>query len=104
MPCYYARRMEPQTSPRPRGPVPFLRLPAPSNHFVTPPQDDVLVGDDGRRFRIRAGTDLFLPIHNVHKNPALWEKPEEFRPERCVGSFFRRKGCSRMRGRGVPSI
>lgn len=45
-------------------------------------QDDVLVGDDGRRFRVRAGADLFLPIHNVHRNPALWEQPQEFRPER----------------------
>ena len=28
------------------------------------------------------GTDLFISIWNLHRSPALWDQPDDFRPER----------------------
>ena len=40
-------------------------------------EDDVVGG-----FPITAGTDFFISVWNLHRSPALWDKPDEFIPER----------------------
>jgi beta-ring hydroxylase len=33
-------------------------------------------------YDIAEGTDFFISVWNLHRNPRLWDKPEEFIPER----------------------
>jgi beta-ring hydroxylase len=40
-------------------------------------EDDVVGG-----FPVTPGTDFFISVWNLHRSPALWDKPDEFIPER----------------------
>jgi hypothetical protein len=31
---------------------------------------------------VAKGSDLFISVWNLHRSPALWDAPEDFRPER----------------------
>jgi cytochrome P450 len=42
---------------------------------------DVLSG-----FALPAGTDVMISPYLIHRHPDYWERPDEFRPERFVGS------------------
>ncbi|XP_016490955.2 cytochrome P450 97B2, chloroplastic isoform X2 [Nicotiana tabacum] len=35
-------------------------------------------------YEIPAGTDVFLSVYNLHRSPYLWDKPNEFEPERFL--------------------
>ena len=37
---------------------------------------------DGRE--VAKGTSLVLLVHLLHRNPSIWEQPEEFIPERFL--------------------
>lgn len=39
--------------------------------------DDVLGG-----FKVEKGSDLFISVWNLHRNPSYWPNPDEFNPER----------------------
>jgi beta-ring hydroxylase len=40
-------------------------------------EDDVVGG-----FPVAAGTDFFISVWNLHRSPKLWDRPDEFVPER----------------------
>ncbi|XP_042414403.1 carotene epsilon-monooxygenase, chloroplastic-like [Zingiber officinale] len=40
--------------------------------------DDVLPGD----YKINAGQDIMISVYNIHRSPKVWERAEEFFPER----------------------
>jgi len=40
-------------------------------------EDDVLKG-----YEIKAGSDIFISTWNLHRSPQLWDRPDEFDPER----------------------
>ncbi|XP_065029780.1 carotene epsilon-monooxygenase, chloroplastic-like isoform X1 [Musa acuminata AAA Group] len=40
--------------------------------------DDVLPGD----YKVNAGQDIMISVYNIHRSPQVWEKAEEFCPER----------------------
>lgn len=37
--------------------------------------------------KIVKGTDVFISTWNLHRSPALWHRPEEYRPERFLSEF-----------------
>jgi cytochrome P450 family 97 subfamily B polypeptide 3 len=37
--------------------------------------------------RIMRGADIFLSIYNIHRSPDLWERPDQFDPERFLRPF-----------------
>jgi cytochrome P450 len=48
-------------------------------------EDDVLpAGNAGFQTKISRGTDIFMAIYNVHRDPELWESPDLFDPERFL--------------------
>jgi len=32
--------------------------------------------------QVAAGSDLFISVWNLHRSPAIWERPNEFQPDR----------------------
>jgi len=51
------------------------------------PQPPVLIRralEDGEAggYPVKAGTDFFISVWNLHRSPALWDEPDAFRPER----------------------
>lgn len=55
-----------------------LRLYPPAAAMVRVARHDTTVGG----YRIRAGTILFLCPYTLHRNPRVYDNPDEFRPER----------------------
>ncbi|MFY0675516.1 MAG: cytochrome P450 [Bacteroidia bacterium] len=47
-------------------------------------EDDIILGE-----KINAGSTVFLSIYAMHRHPQLWEKPNDFFPERFIGSYPR---------------
>jgi cytochrome P450 len=48
-------------------------------------EDDVLpAGNAGFETKISRGTDIFMAIYNIHRDPELWENPDDFDPERFL--------------------
>ncbi|XP_011002376.1 PREDICTED: cytochrome P450 97B2, chloroplastic [Populus euphratica] len=48
---------------------------------------DVLPGGykgDKDGYAIRAGTDIFVSVYNLHRSPYFWDNPNEFEPERFL--------------------
>lgn len=41
-----------------------------------------LAEDDFNGMKIPKGTDLLFSIYEIHRNPKLWETPQQFKPER----------------------
>jgi hypothetical protein len=41
-------------------------------------EPDVLPGG----YPVPAGQDIIISVYNIHRSPAVWEAPDEFRPER----------------------
>jgi len=41
-----------------------------------------LKGSDGVVCRVQPGTEIWIPVQSLHKDPQYWENPEEFDPER----------------------
>lgn len=43
-----------------------------------------LVEDElpGFPYKVQKGQDVLLSIYNIHRSPAVWERPDEFVPER----------------------
>lgn len=37
--------------------------------------------------RLVKGTDVFISTWNLHRSPALWDRPAEYRPERFLSEF-----------------
>ena len=51
-------------------------------------EDHILpAGATGKETRIMRGTDIFLAIYNIHRDPAYWENPDKFDPERFLRPF-----------------
>ncbi len=40
--------------------------------------------------RFKAGDALFFPVYSLHRNEALWEEPDQYRPERFIGKTYPR--------------
>jgi len=49
-------------------------------------QDDSFNG-----YHFNAGDSVFIDIHGIHHSPEIWEKPEEFIPERHLPSAIAEK-------------
>lgn len=48
-------------------------------------EDDVLpAGNAGFETKISRGTDIFMAVYNIHRDPELWENPDDFDPERFL--------------------
>lgn len=71
-----------------------LRLCPPAAALARRANTDVVV--DGRR--IPAGTELAVGIYAIHRDPALWEQPLRFDPER----FSPERSCGRDRWQFLP--
>lgn len=63
-----------------------LRLmPTAPGFFVTPLKDEVI----GGQFMVEKGHPLFILLHLVHRDPAVWgSDAEEFKPERMLQKNF----------------
>ena len=51
------------------------------------PQPPVLIRraveeDEVGGYTVEAGSDIFISIWNLHRSPALWDRPDEFDPDR----------------------
>ena len=33
-------------------------------------------------YQVPRGQDIIVSVYNIHRNPEVWEFPDEFRPER----------------------
>ncbi|KAL2623161.1 hypothetical protein R1flu_003366 [Riccia fluitans] len=69
------------SSKRTSGCIPILVPPVPIlvPHMST--EDSEILG-----YEIPAGTTLFVNVHAIHRDPALYERPLDFYPERFLGS------------------
>lgn len=48
-------------------------------------EDDILpAGNAGFEAKITRGTDFFIALYNIHRDPELWESPDKFDPERFL--------------------
>lgn len=48
-------------------------------------EDDVLpAGNAGFQCKVSRGTDFFIALYNIHRDPELWENPDKFDPERFL--------------------
>ena len=67
-----------------------LRLSAPAPGFNIEPlpgtQGPVLLG--GGKYQIPAKQYMIIVLHGVNRDPAVFEEPEAFKPERMVGDAF----------------
>lgn len=46
-------------------------------------KDYILIDDEtGETYNIKKGTDIFIPILDIHKNPKYYKEPEKFNPYR----------------------
>ncbi|XP_015125434.1 probable cytochrome P450 28d1 [Diachasma alloeum] len=45
-------------------------------------EETELVGSDGLRSKMKPGDKVVLSIYGLHKDPAHWDRPYEFRPDR----------------------
>ncbi|XP_063986041.1 uncharacterized protein LOC135167123 [Diachasmimorpha longicaudata] len=45
-------------------------------------EETELVGPDGLRTKMKPKDVVVLPVYGLHKDPAYWDRPNEFRPER----------------------
>ena len=44
-------------------------------------------GGNGKEITLKAGTDCFIAVWNLHRSPDLWENPEKFDPSRFSRRF-----------------
>ncbi|ABO99505.1 predicted protein [Ostreococcus lucimarinus CCE9901] len=44
-------------------------------------------GGNGKEITLKAGTDCFIAVWNLHRSPDLWEDPEKFDPSRFSRRF-----------------
>jgi len=44
-------------------------------------------GGNGKEITLKAGTDCFIAVWNLHRSPDLWENPEKFDPTRFSRRF-----------------
>ncbi|XP_017893576.1 probable cytochrome P450 6a21 [Ceratina calcarata] len=45
-------------------------------------EDCTLEGSDGLKCRVKAGTEIVIPVYGMHKDPRYWSDPETFDPDR----------------------
>ena len=55
----------------------------PSIPIQSKQQDDKF--DD---YEVPQGSDIFISVWNLHRDPSLWERPHEFDPDRWVGGCW----------------
>ncbi|NEU56318.1 cytochrome P450 [Halorussus sp. MSC15.2] len=60
-----------------------LRLYPPAYVIFREPTEDVRVGP----YRVREGTNLTLPVFEIHRDERFYDDPDEFRPERWRDDF-----------------
>ncbi len=63
-----------------------LRLYPSAAFFARDASDDVEI----KGVEIKKGDALFFPVYSLHRNEKLWEAPEQYRPERFLGTSFPR--------------
>lgn len=63
-----------------------LRLYPSAAFFARDASDSVTIKD----VSIKKGDALFFPVYSLHRNAALWEDPDEYRPERFLGKSYPR--------------
>merc|ERR1712113_476449 len=44
--------------------------------------DNTIQTQDGKEYSIRAGDDMLISIYNMHRSESVWERPNDFYPER----------------------
>jgi beta-ring hydroxylase len=67
------RNAFPPTPPTPTPPQPNRNQP--TNHK---PKDDAF-----DEYTVPKGADIFISVWNLHRDPANWDRPHEFDPDRC---------------------
>ena len=59
-------------------------------HTRTPPPRGQKQDDSFDDYAVPAGSDLFISVWNLHRDPKLWERATEFDPDRW-GACGRRR-------------
>jgi len=81
-----------------------LRLSAAAPGFNIEPLPDtngpVLLG--GGKYKVPAKQTMIIVLHGVNRDPAIFEEPEAFKPERMVGEAYEKlpDGCKKWFGNG----
>ncbi|XP_017879879.1 cytochrome P450 6a2-like, partial [Ceratina calcarata] len=53
-----------------------------NNMYKVCTEECTLKGSDGLKYRVKPGTEIFISVYGLHKDPRYWSDPETFDPDR----------------------
>jgi cytochrome P450 len=65
----------------------ICRLYPPTMGSIRVVKEDIKIGD----IDVPAGWNVFIPLYAAQRDPALWERPESFNPDRFIDPAMRKK-------------